>query len=431
MKKLFIFPVLIFICVWIFFNFSNDSSFCADSKYALSVGIAKINVTPKTPIQMSGYGGRNDPFKGIHDELFARAVVLSDGKNKTVLITSELIGLSDSFRKELTDKIQKETSILPEYVLLSAVHTHGGPTTGVYGESNAPEVLAYIEELQNKLLQIVKEADGSLKPASIGAGKGICKMNINRRAEDGKGNVTLGMNPYGPCDHDVFVVRIDDENKSPIALIINWPCHGVVLGPRNYLITGDWPGATSRFVEKEMSNVIAPLTIGASGDINPIYGPHIDFIEENAYAYGMDAIGEDLGKEAIRVSKNIKTSSNVSINALQKIITLPMKKGDSRDTQPAELKKKENLEVRLSAVKIGNIVMTGVNGEVFNQISVKMRNRSPYTYTFMIAHCNGSVGYLVEDESIPFGGYEVRSTRAESGTEKGIIEGLLELINKL
>ena len=93
--------------------------------------------------------------------------------------------------------------------------------------------------------------------------------------------------------------------------------------------------------------------------------------------------------------------------------------------------KNDSLKVRLSAIKIGNIVLTGVSGEVFNEISVKMRAQSPYTNTFMVTHCNGSSGYLVTDDSYAIGGYEPRSTRAKSGAEKGIIENLLDMISEL
>ena len=91
----------------------------------------------------------------------------------------------------------------------------------------------------------------------------------------------------------------------------------------------------------------------------------------------------------------------------------------------------DSLKVRLSVLKIGNIVLTGVSGEVFNEIGVKMRNQSPYAYTFMITHCNGSSGYLITDAAYAEGGYEVNSTRAKSGAEKAIIETLLVMINEL
>jgi len=414
----------------------GDINICkafAAPKNTLFAGTSKIMITPGTPIPMSGYDGRTAAFKGVHDDLFARVIVFSDGINKAILISADVIGFSNSFWKETTQRLTKETGIKREYVLLSAVHNHGGPVTQVYDEDSSAQVNAYVEELMNKIVIATKDAIKNMVPVSIGAGKGVCKMNINRRAPDGKGGIELGQNPYAPCDHEVGVISVVDKSGNPLAVIMNWPCHGVVLGPNNYLITGDWPGAASRYIEEGAGGkLIAPVFVGASGDINPIYGPHIDFENNSSYAYGKDAIGEDLGKESLRVAKDIQTFSSGKISALQRVISLPAKEKD------------DSLLVRLSAFKIGNIVLTGVSGEVFNQINVKIRNQSPYSFTFMITHCNGSSGYLVtedaypkagvsgsEDKYVPTGGYEVNSTKVKTGAEKAIIENLLEMINDL
>ncbi len=400
-------------------------------KNSLMAGAAKVNITPRTPIPMSGYGGRDDPFKGIHDELFARVIVLSDGKTKAAIISLETIGISNSFWKDVTEALEKQLGIRKEFILLSAVHNHGGPVTNVYNESNTPAVWAYVEEVKEKVIAATKEAMNKMVPVAIGVGKGECKMNINRRAQNGKGEIELGLNPYGPCDHEVGVIRLDDRSGKPVALIMNWPCHGVVLGPKNYLITGDWPGAASAYVEKSFGeNVIALVTIGASGDINPIYGPHIDFESNNDYAFGRDAIGEDLGKESLRVAKEMKTFPSAQISASQRVISLPAKEKEKEPRKSISVEN-DSLRVRLSVVKIGNIIFTGVSGEVFNEISVKMRNQSPYAYTWMITHCNGSSGYLITDAAYVEGGYEVNTTRAKSGAEKAIVENLLAMINEL
>lgn len=416
------------------YSFARPVDPFPEPKDALLAGTAKVLITPRTPIPMSGYGGRKDPFKGVHDDIFARVIVFGDGKNKAVLISAELVGISNTFWQEVTEALEKQTGIKKEFVLLSAVHNHNGPVTNVYNENFSPEVLAYVEELKEKLIGATKEAISNMVPVSIGVGKGVCKMNINRRAQNGKGQISLGRNPYGPCDQEVGVIRVDEKTGNPLSVIMNWPCHAVVLGPKNHFITGDWPGAASRYVEQGFGKkFIAPVTIGASGDINPIYGPHIDFESNSAYAFGKEAIGEDLGKESLRVAKGTKTFSSGVINASQRVISVPAKKKekDAGKFQQPNSTENDSLKIRLSAMRIGNIILTGVSGEVFNQISVKMRNQSPYTYTFMITHCNGSSGYLVSEDAYAEGGYEVNSTRAKTGAEKAIIENLLDMINKL
>jgi hypothetical protein len=381
---------------------------------------------------MSGYRSRTKPFEGVHDSIFARAIVFSDGKNKAAIISAEIIGFSNSFCEETSHLIEQETGINQENILLTVVHNHSGPVTRVYTDDVSPEVVDYANELKQKLVRLAKQADSDLQPVSIGTGKGECRMNINRRADDGKGHIQLGRNPYGPCDHDLGIVRIDDAEGNIMSLLLNWPCHAVVMGPRNYFISGDWPGATSRYIEDSLDKpVIAPILIGASGDINPIYGPHIDFVDVNSYAYALDAIGADLGREAIRVSRDIQSSPTGTIRAVQKYIYLPGKVEEPNRLHHAAYDPGNEVEVRLSAIKIGPVIFAGVNGEVFNQIGVKLKNLSPFSNTFFLTHCNGSCGYLVSDEAIAKGGYEVRSTSARSGAESGIIEGLLQMINDL
>ncbi len=278
----------------------------------LSAGTAKVDITPQTPIPMSGYGSRKDPFTGVHDEIYSRVVVFSDGENKAAIIAADIIGFSHEFWEKFTERLERETGIEQQFIMLAPAHNHGGPVTRVYNRTSSPEVLAYVDELEEKMTGAVKEAIDNMKPVLIGGGKGECLMNINRRAFHPEDGIALGRNPYGPCDHEVGVIRVDDTDGNIVSLLFNWPCHGTVTGPKNYQITGDWPGAASRYIETELGNkVIAPVTIGASGDINPIYGPHLD------YSYGVESIGIILGKEVIEVAQAIRMSgagSNASSN---------------------------------------------------------------------------------------------------------------------
>lgn len=428
MKSNYYFIPLILICCILCLNTGCNTP--ASDHSNISAGVAKVNITPGEAIPMSGYRSRTEPFDGIHDSIYARAVVFSDGTNKAAVISSEIIGFSNAFWEETTQLIEQKTGIEAKSILLTAVHNHSGPVTRVYTRDESPAVVSYVETLQNKIVQLVFRAAGNLQPARIGTGSGECLMNINRRANDGNGNIQLGRNPYGPCDHEVKVMRIDDLNGDILSTLVDWPCHGVVMGPRNRLISGDWPGHTSRYIEDSL-DIIAPIIVGASGDINPIYGPHMDFLDVNSYAFALDAIGYDLGNEAIRISNEITTASAGEISSLQKIISLPGKDDEHNRLHHANYEPGKNVEVRLTVIRIGDIILAGINGEVFNQIGVKVREQSPFPKTFIITHCNGSTGYFVTDAAIPEGGYEVRSTSAASGAEEGIVSGLLGMIKEL
>ena len=146
----------------------------------------------------------------------------------------------------------------------------------------------------------------------------------------------------------------------------------------------------------------------------------------------VEMTGIYIGEEVVKVAEKITTYPVREISAAQRVITLPGKKtprskfrenGKYKDVEPGP-----DVDVHLSALKVGNIIFTGVSGEVMNEIGLKLKKQSPYKFTFMLTHCNGSSGYLVTDDSYEEGGYEVVSSRIMSGAENGIIENLLDMI---
>ena len=171
-----------------------------DSSDMLKAGSAKINITPTDPVRMSGYAARTEPFKGIHDELFASAVVFENSETKSSIISVDVIGFSHEFADETRAMIEKKTGIPAMNILLAATHNHGGPRTRAYGEEPTDNEKAYVKELQKKLVKIAVDAADKLQPVKIGVATGSCEMNVNRRARHAEGGVWLGRNPGGICD---------------------------------------------------------------------------------------------------------------------------------------------------------------------------------------------------------------------------------------
>ncbi len=379
------------------------------------------------PVVMAGYGARTEPFKGVHDELFACATVFYDGTNKAAIITAEVLHFSHESWEELTGRIEQEVGIPREFILLAPVHNHGAPSTRSYGDDVDEDLLAYNRELRNKLVAMTIDAVVNLQPALIGSGKGVCKMSMNRRALNANGGIRIGSNPYGPCDQEVGVVRIDDTDGTPFSLFVNWPTHATVMGGANYMITGDWPGAARRYIEREFpAPVIAAITAGASGDIDPIYRVRPDFRKRET-----EEIGIILGEEVIRVTNEIRTYPAGSINAKQKVITLSGKISGGSRLPGEDFEPGPDVDVRLSILRVGNILFAGISGELFTEIGMKIKELSPFRYTYMITHCNGASGYLITDAAYKEGGYEVSATRVMPGAEKEIIDNLVEMINEI
>ncbi len=409
----------------ILFNLGAYNASAAEKlrEHAVSVGVAQVNITPAIPVTMSGYASRTQPFKGINDEIFAAATVFDDGVNKAVIITADVIGFSHDSWKDLTERIEKETGILQKFVIIAPVHNHGGPNTGAYGGDVDQNLLTYNRELRDKLVAVTREAADNVQPAFIGSGSGVCKMSMNRRALNAKGGIRLGKNPCGPCDQEVGVVRIDKPDRIPFTIFVNWPTHATVMGPGNEMITGDWPGAARRHVEKAFTSpVIATITAGASGDIDPIYRISPTFRPNE-----VEEIGMILAKEAVRVAGEIRTYSAGTVDATQRVIMLPGKVSGGSHLPRDSWEPGPDVTVRLSVLRVGNILFAGISGELFTEIGMEINKISPARHTHVITHCNGVSGYLVTDQAFLGGGYEVAASRAMPGAEKLIIGNLNQM----
>ncbi len=395
-----------------------------NKKQIMMAGAATVNITPPIPVPMSGYANRDQPSKGVHDDIFARAFVFDDGKTKTCIIQADLIGFSFEFADEINKEVEKKTGIPKENCMLVAVHNHGAPVTRTYGEAVTDNLASYLVDLKKKLVEVAVEAHTKRVPVLIGMGKGTCTLNINRRARHHEGGVWLGRNPDGPCDHDVDVMRIDNLTGETIGMMVNWPCHATVGGQENYQITGDWPGSAARYVAQHFKEVPIGITAGASGDINPIYGPHNNFGE-------MNAIGLVLGEEIVRVARTIVPIKVNSISALHREVEVPGKEKTATRMPGEKIVPGAPVKLRFSAVRIGNFVMAGISGELMTTIGMKVKEESPFSNTTILTHCNGSSGYLCTDAAYQEGGYEPMVSRTMPGVEKIIVDSFLALLNEL
>lgn len=392
---------------------------------AIRAGFSEIGITPDKAIIMQGYGNRKDPFKGIHDSIYAQAMYLSQGEEEVLLITSDLIGHSHHNVNMLKGMIQKETGIPGDKIFVTAAHNHGGPVNGTYRPTDRmPEdVKEYVDVLYMKLLKISVEAKKAKQPVKIGYGKGECKVNINRRAVYSEGEVWLGRNPDGACDHDLDIIKFTDSKGKLLAVHVNYPCHGTCTGQDNYQLTGDWPGISANMMKEKLGeDVVIMVTAGASADINPIYGPNNNFRQVNAVAYGVASVALEL------VEKCVTTE----FSALKSAVTtaaFPGKKGWETNF-PLKSIPGDDVTINFSAFRMGNIVMAGISGEMFTEIGMSVKKRSTGNTT-IITHCNGASGYICTDVSYKEGGYEPKVSRLMPGSESQFENILVELIDGL
>ena len=418
--KVFFNLMLILLC---FVSGSSIGQSLTNNKDLVKMGASQINITPDQPVLMSGYDARKTPSTGVHDSLFASALFFSDDQNKALLISADLIGFRTSFADSIKKMISLKTGISSDNIMIVAVHNHGGPAIHTYEDKLPQANEDYIKNLEEKFVTLATNAMKDPVPFRMGIGKGVCKLNINRRAVFADGGVWLGRNLDGPCDHELDIVKFVDEQNNLIAVLLNWPCHGTASGQDNYQLTGDWPASAARHFKKLAGkNIVVAVTAGASADINPIYGPGNDFNE-------VEAVGYHAGNEAWKAIAQTKTSSVKSLKFIKSNLNFPGKKTGKDQFPPSSYEAGPDVEIRLTGLKVGDVVLCGISGELMTEMGMEIKKRSPYPSTIIITHCNGSSGYICTDKAFTEGGYEVKVSHLMPGIEKPLVQKCLEMIH--
>jgi hypothetical protein len=425
-------------------------STAVEARGPLRVGAARVDITPPADaaLPMAGYAGRKEGFRGIHDRIFVRAIVVDDGTNRAALVAWESLFVPEAIWADTSKLIATQSGIRPEYLLLSAVHDHGAPTLAVAGASAQQQ--AYVTFVENAAADAVRRAVAQLQPARVGIGTAKAYVNVNRREIVPGRGWWLGYNDEGPSDKTVHVLRFDDTTGRPIAFWINYPVHVVIMGPENYQVTGDLAGATSRFVEQHYlgndrprsdagprvrlrpeekatgDGPIAVWTSGAAGDQNPVStASGEDFTL-------VDGLGKVLGEAVIRAAASVTTTAaEASLRGAQRVVTCPGRRVDPGSTPRAEytFTDADPVTIRLSLLTINNIALAGVSGEVFTLIAQRLRRESRFEHAMMVTHTNGSSGYIPDDAGFEPVSYEVTASRLKPGcAENAIVNGFLDLM---
>jgi neutral ceramidase len=254
-----------------------NATVCDAQEAEWKVGLASVKITPEQPVFMAGYASRNKPYERVHDDLFAKALLLEDKAGaRGVLITSDLIGFPAEIATPIRKRIAEMTGIPASSVIINSSHTHTGPTLNLdptprEGRSlaDAERTAAYTKELSDKIVQLAAEAAKSVRPVKLSWGTGLVHFVMNRREFTTDRGVILGVNPRGFADRSVPVLKIDDAEGKLIGVVCGAASHNTTLGGQDYDISGDYAGAAQRLIEQDHPGATAMFVLGCAGDANP------------------------------------------------------------------------------------------------------------------------------------------------------------------
>ncbi len=396
----------------------------------IQAGVGRVTITPPVGIYLIGME-RYDDSHGLRDDLYATALALSDGNTETVLISLDVLSVHPELVRRVSQLVEEQLHIPAQNILLCATHCHSGPATYAYPDSPLLNI-AYVDNLVNLLVGLVRIAHNRLVPVRLGFGRGKSNIGVNRRLTRPDGVTVIDANPQGPTDPEVGILRVDDSSGGPLAVLVNYACHPVVLGTQSNVISADWPGAMRRTIENSVSGKVLYLQ-GAGADINPQPGQPTD--REDL----LEQLGSEIGDEVLRIWECIPTCPVEKLAVAAQKIWLPLQPVSQhagrlpelvelggavtglsydqlqvwlhqRSPWSAELQGQGDDQaagMEMHALRAGEIALVTAGGEIFSKTGLAIKNHSPCKQTLFAGYTNGKVGYIPLPEDYSRGGYEV------------------------
>jgi neutral ceramidase len=417
----------------------------AGAAYAgtLRASAVEVDITPSSPQWLSGYRARQSD--GVRDRIYHRIAVLDDGTTAVYFISTDTCMISPAYADKVKEDIHQQLGIPAESIWWLATHTHSAPEIGPpgtpaafmperynqasAGESN-PE---YTDFQETKLIEGLRLARQQLQPARLGFGTGFATANIDRRAIDEDGKVTIGLNPDGPTDRQIGLIRLETLDGKLIALLANYAIHGTDLGQENLKITGDVPGVVAQYVEQKLGAPVLFIN-GAEGNLAPIYSVYPD--PESGH---LDQFRVLLGDRILRANQRIGAlTSDVVLAESETTIESPLRAGLKwPEALKAYIRNTPEgatlVRVPVHFLEINHeAVLWGAPVELFCKIAVDVRNQSRFPFTFYFGLLNGWLGYLPTSEAVHQGGYEPATSpltdRGEDDFRQGVISHLSGMV---
>jgi len=399
-------------------------------KSELQAGVARRTINPPAGVFLIGYGDRTKGNTGIHDDLTATALVQADGATRVALVALDMLAINEF----VVDRVRRR--LAPTEVLICCSHTHSGPIAYA-GEGSRRKNRDYIDALVENIVEAVQEAEAGAAPARLEYASGTAGIAINRRERMPDGHFEIGRNPEGVVDRSVQVVSVLNESGERLATLVNFACHGTVLGPVNLLVSADWIGVMRARVEAELGG-LALFLQGAAANLNP------DMYWDDARAFEMVAeqgrsvaeavltaaragsealVGLPLGVERAEAwlpTETPVTSLHPPKNYAKPLLAMAKLPGwmaflaDPLLNQRYPWKSRiESLNgswsvpMRVNALRMGELALVSFAAETFTEIGLAVKKSSPARYTLFASLTDGCISYLHTADSHPEGGYEV------------------------
>ena len=449
------------------------------------VGSASLKITPPVgSIMGSSYG--ITVSEGVHDDVYAKALVFDKGDVKGVFVVLDVISLPHTVVMKARELIAQRTGIPASNVIMAATHAHAGPQMNplfwdVVGGLPKQKSEEYARELPAMIAEVVEFAEKRLQPVQVFVGTAQQNgINFNRRflMKDGNFKMNPGslnpniVRPAGPVDPEVSVIEFRSLESKPVAILVNFALHAAVVGGSHF--SADFPATLSESLANVHGKELVTLfTNGTSGNVN-----HIDVSRRDQLTGHEESarIGTILAADVLKILPHLRPIEISSLQVRSVKVELPVQRLQPEEIKWAQqimaqygkavslafsdvvkawriidlalLKSKVRHEItttvpltddgsalqsEVQVVALGEeLALVGFPGDAFVELGLAIKLNSPFPFTVVTEQSgNGTLSYIPNRKAFLEGGYEVLSARIAPGGGEILTETVIGTLIEL
>ncbi|MFT6809493.1 MAG: hypothetical protein ACJA01_002730 [Saprospiraceae bacterium] len=402
-----------------------------NAKYQEDKGDTYVDVNKNSkfdPVWIAGFSN-NKPANGVHDDVWARAVIIDDGVTRIAMVSLDAIGYMYKDVVDIRKMIPEELGI--DYTLIAATHTHeSNDLIGMWG----PDILhSGVDDQQ--MIYVKKQTIKAIRDA-------VSNMQLSKIlfAEDLSGRDSLLIKdtrkPIVKATGIHVMHVLHAENNATLGTIVNWANHPETLWSKNLLISSDFPHYIRESIEKgivyegdtilQASGGISIFFNGAVGGLMaphpslPFNDPIRDEVFKEPSFEKTRTLGEQiamLGMSAIASSDTLERMPSMDLEA--RSILLPLKNRNFRIASAIGLIERGMPKIfqtrtEVAAFNIGHATFLSIPGEMYPEIIYggiesppgqdieigpveipPLEERIPRKYKFYLGLANDEIGYII------------------------------------
>jgi Neutral/alkaline non-lysosomal ceramidase, N-terminal len=337
---------------------------------------------PAAPVYLAGVG-QNRTAQGVHDPLYARALVLRDGKTAVALVVLDLIGLPYERVREIRRRVK---AVPEERVIVACTHVHSGPDTiGLWGPSPAKSGVdeGYVAFMTDQAVAAIEAAAKAARPAKLRMGAAVVPDGFVKNIRE-------------PAIQDKTLTAIQllgDDGKT-IATLVNYAAHPEVMMDQNHLVTADFCGYTLKQVEASLGGVGIYLNGALGGMVTPD-------VRERTFDEAK-RVGDGVAAAALQALDGRPAAPGKRLALRSRTVSIPLENPQFKAAVAAGLLKGalqgDALTTEVCRLDLDDAVLVTVPGELLPRPGLALRERIPGRYRLILGLGDDELGYILHPD---------------------------------